>query len=411
MQTKGEVAAENREAASGLVPKLRFPGFGGKWQAKKLGGICDMQAGKFVPAAAIQEVRREDLYPCFGGNGLRGYTATYTNDGALPLIGRQGALCGNVTFATGKFHATEHAVVANPKPGIRVEWLYYALDLLKLNRFATGQAQPGLSVEVLNQVDCSKPLGEEEQRQIGDCLSSLDAFIHEEIRKLDALKAHKQGLMQQLFPAEGQCLPRLRFPGFEGGWRPGRLGEMAEFKKGKGIAKADISTNGAMPCIRYGELYTTYGEVITRVVSKTSVPTHELFVGKANDVLIPSSGETKEDIATAACVLNDGVAYGGDLIVIRTRLYGVFLSYFLNGMLRKSIARVAQGNSVVHLYPNQLAKIDLFVPCPEEQKRIASCLSSLDNLIAVQSRKIDALKEHKKGLMHGLFPVIEAHTP
>jgi type I restriction enzyme S subunit len=160
-----------------------------------------MQAGKFVTAAEIKDQNAGDMFPCYGGNGLRGFTATFTHNGVYPLIGRQGALCGNVKLASGQFHATEHAVVATPRKGVEVVWLYYVLDLLNLNRFATGQAQPGLSVDVLEKVAVAIPNDEREQQRIATCLSSLDALITAETQKHEALKTHKRGLMQQLFPS------------------------------------------------------------------------------------------------------------------------------------------------------------------------------------------------------------------
>ena len=187
-------------------PRRRFQEFEGpeKWQEAKLQAACNLQAGKFVAASEIQERSAGGLFPCFGGNGLRGYTTSFTHSGKYPLIGRQGALCGNVRFANGKFHATEHAVVASPKKGVSVDWLFYLLDHLDLNQFATGQAQPGLSVDVLNNVMTSIPQDEAEQQRIADCLTSLDDLIAAEIRKLDTLKTHKKGLMQQLFPSVGE---------------------------------------------------------------------------------------------------------------------------------------------------------------------------------------------------------------
>jgi type I restriction enzyme S subunit len=184
-------------------PRLRFPEFqnAGEWEPKTLVDACRMQAGKFVAAADIKEQNAGELFPCYGGNGLRGYTATRTHDGVFPLIGRQGALCGNIKLATGRFHATEHAVVATPNRGVEVVWLYYVLDLLNLNRFATGQAQPGLSVDVLEKVSVTIPNDEREQQRIATCLSSLDALITAETQKLESLKTHKKGLMQQLFPS------------------------------------------------------------------------------------------------------------------------------------------------------------------------------------------------------------------
>lgn len=199
-------------------------------------------------------------------------------------------------------------------------------------------------------------------------------------------------------------VPRLRFPQFSETWRADRVGKIADIFKGKGIAKSDISNDGIHPCIRYGELYTVYGELISEVVSRTSLPATDLFFGESNDVIIPSSGETKEDIATAACVIPGRIAFGGDLNVLRTKEIGTFLSYYLNGPLRKGIARVAQGNSVVHLYPHQIEKLPIAVPARNEQRKIADCLSSLDDLITVETQNLDALKIHKKGLMQQLFP-------
>ena len=201
-------------------------------------------------------------------------------------------------------------------------------------------------------------------------------------------------------------VPNMRFPEFRDGpkWPQQALGGIAVILKGKGISKADLDPNGTQACIRYGELYTRYGETITVVVSRTKVPASELFLSKADDVIIPSSGETKIDIAKASCVLEGGIALGGDLNIIRSKLNGTFLSYYLNGPKRRDIAKVAQGDTVVHLYPHQLEALHIAVPSPAEQQKIAECLSSVDELIAAQARKVDALKTHKKGLMQQLFP-------
>ncbi|WPJ95237.1 restriction endonuclease subunit S [Coraliomargarita algicola] len=182
------------------TPKLRFPPFAGEWTATTLVKACQMKAGKFVRAAEINNSPKDALYPCYGGNGLRGYTKTYTHDGKYSLIGRQGALCGNVQLTSGRFHATEHAVVANPTKEVCSDWLFYALSFLNLNQFATGQAQPGLSVEVLERVSIAIPTNTKEQQKIADCLSDLDALIAAQTKQIAALKAHKQGLMQQLYP-------------------------------------------------------------------------------------------------------------------------------------------------------------------------------------------------------------------
>ena len=184
------------------TPAFRFPEFQnkGEWEESTLGDICDMQAGKFVSASEICDVKKDTMYPCYGGNGLRGDTHSFTHFGIYPLIGRQGAQCGNITYAEGKFHATEHAVVVTLKKDIDIRWLYYQLIKLDLNQYATGQAQPGLSVDVIKKVTIRIPKNKNEQQLIACSLFSVDELISTETAKLDQLKAHKKGLMQQLFP-------------------------------------------------------------------------------------------------------------------------------------------------------------------------------------------------------------------
>ena len=118
------------------VPELRFAEFkeSGEWEEKTLKDVCQMKAGKFVSASEINAIKDDDLFPCYGGNGLRGYTTSFTHDGSYSLIGRQGALCGNVLLVNERFHATEHAVVVTPEEKIDTCWLYYMLVKLNLNQ-------------------------------------------------------------------------------------------------------------------------------------------------------------------------------------------------------------------------------------------------------------------------------------
>jgi len=201
-------------------------------------------------------------------------------------------------------------------------------------------------------------------------------------------------------------IPKLRFPEFvnSGEWEEKRLGEIASFFKGRNISKADISHEAITPCIRYGELYTQYQEIIKEIVSKTNLPMSQLVFSQKNDVLIPSSGETKIDIATASCVMLDNIALGGDINIIRSNQDGIFMSYYLNGSKKMDIAKIAQGDTVVHLYSSQLQQLNISFPSLQEQQKIADCLSSVDSLISAQSQKVELLKEHKKGLMQQLFP-------
>ncbi|WP_277016699.1 restriction endonuclease subunit S [Prevotella corporis] len=199
-------------------------------------------------------------------------------------------------------------------------------------------------------------------------------------------------------------VPNLRFPEFEGEWEECRLGEIGKLYKGVGISKDQLSDNGE-PCILYGELYTKYkSEVINEVISKTNISDNKLVRSNANDVIIPCSGETAEDIATARCVLNDNVLLGGDLNIIRLHKdNGLFMSYQLNGKRKYDIARVTQGVSVVHLYGEHLKGIKTYCPNLDEQNKIATFLSLLDERIATQNKIIDKLESLIKGICNNYF--------
>ena len=142
----------------------------------KLGDTCVLKAGKAISATDIsQNVNDDYIYPCYGGNGLRGYVKNYNQDGKHPLIGRQGALCGNVCYACNKFYATEHAVVVSPSDLYNEKFLYYLLDFAKLEQYKTAGAQPGLSVARLEKIILPVPPLEQQQRivDILDCFDTL----------------------------------------------------------------------------------------------------------------------------------------------------------------------------------------------------------------------------------------------
>ena len=194
-------------------------------------------------------------------------------------------------------------------------------------------------------------------------------------------------------------VPPLRFPAFTEEWKAEQLDNIATLSKGIGISKEQLSEDGE-PCILYGELYTKYkSEIIKQVESKTDINGSKLKRSKANDVIIPCSGETAVDIATARCVPFDNILFGGDLNVISLHQYdGAFMSYQLNGKRKYDIARVAQGVSIVHLYGEHLKAIKTYNPTLPEQQKIAKLLSLLDDRIDTQNKIIEKLQSLIKGL-------------
>ncbi|MBV3628540.1 restriction endonuclease subunit S [Bacteroides uniformis] len=200
----------------------------------------------------------------------------------------------------------------------------------------------------------------------------------------------------------------MRFPEFTEEWKAEQLDNIATLSKGIGISKEQLSEDGE-PCILYGELYTKYkSEIIKQVESKTDINGSKLKRSKANDVIIPCSGETAVDIATARCVPFDNILFGGDLNVISLHQYdGAFMSYQLNGKRKYDIARVAQGVSIVHLYGEHLKAIKTYNPTLPEQQKIAKLLSLLDDRIDTQNKIIEDLKKLKSAIRKKMFSLLK----
>lgn len=202
-------------------------------------------------------------------------------------------------------------------------------------------------------------------------------------------------------------VPTLRFPNYNGEWQKTVMGKVCSFRKGYGIAKDDLSRGGT-PCILYGELYTTYKTAIAKTIkSKTSIQSKSLVYSQKDDVIIPCSGETAEDIATSICVPYDGVLLGGDLTIVHSDLDGAFLSNQINSVRKFDIARIAQGKSIVHLQADELKKIFIFYPSIQEQRKISAFIDKIDERIEIQNKIISKYETLIKGLCDMIFPSIE----
>ncbi|MCF6260331.1 MAG: restriction endonuclease subunit S [Gammaproteobacteria bacterium] len=203
-------------------------------------------------------------------------------------------------------------------------------------------------------------------------------------------------------------VPALRFPEFrgKGEWVEKTLGDVATFSKGKGLPKSAITPEGKNLCIHYGELFTKYQEVIDKVKNRTHLKDN-VFMSSINDVLMPTSDVTPSGLAKACCINLKNVILGGDILIIRTNaqeISGEYLARYIRHLEQK-VLQLVTGSTVYHLYATSINKLNFFLPPKkEEQQKIADCLSSLDELITLQTQKRDALKAHKKGLMQQLFP-------
>lgn len=167
-------------------------------QTLPLGKVCNLKAGVTTSSDEIHSQSEEYSVPCYGGNGIRGFVKKATQNGTYPIIGRQGALCGNVQLATGEFHATEHAVLVSPLIEVNVFWIYHLLKFMDLYRYHTGAAQPGLAVKVLNSVQV--PIADINQQNefamVSECINKSKLTIQQSLDKIETLK---QALMQEYF--------------------------------------------------------------------------------------------------------------------------------------------------------------------------------------------------------------------
>lgn len=193
----------------------------------------------------------------------------------------------------------------------------------------------------------------------------------------------------------------MRFSGFTDEWNEVTLNDVATFSKGKGISKNDISNYG-IECVRYGELYTKYNEMIYNIESKTDLNKNELKLSEKNDILMPCSGETAIDLATASCIQKDQVAIGGDITVIKTNQYAPFITYYLN-QKKTEIAKYAQGVSIVHLYPKDFKVMNIRIPSINEQKMIIGLLEEITKKEQLLESKYQQYQEYKKYLMQQIF--------
>ena len=272
--------------------------------------------------------------------------------------------------------------------------IYFGYSLLRhINYKPMGHARHWISV--LQSYMTSIP-SLSEQQKISDFLRLIDQRIAYQTKYIETLKKYKRGAVKKLLSPKSCPLKNAR-------WTTAKIGELGSFVKGAPLSKADISENGT-PFILYGELYTTYNEVVTSVKRRTQAQVDEIFLSRVGDVVIPTSGETPEEISTASCVMLPGVILAGDLNIFRSdKVDGRIMSYLLNHIVNAKVARIAQGKSVVHIQASELGKLTLSYPDENTQKTLIDFFSKLDNKIMKEENTLDFLTDLKEGLLQQIF--------
>ena len=277
---------------------------------------------------------------------------------------------------------------------------------ISIARVAQGNPIVHVKASDLSGISAHVPTSQAEQRKITEFLDAIDDIIAKQQAEIATWEQYKKGVVQKLFSQE------VRFKADDGSdfpdWESITLGELGTFQKGAPLSKEDISYSGT-PFILYGELFSTYNEVANYITNHTEKIAELKYYSKIGDVLIPTSNCVPghpERLASATCVMQDGVILAGDLLIYRpiNGFDGRILSYIINYQIKHSIARVAQGNPIVHVKPSDLSGISANVPTsPEEQRKIVECLDAIDDVIALAKAELEKWRELKKGLLQELF--------
>lgn len=388
-----------------VIPTLRFPEFQDTvgWKEYKLKSLCEIGNGK-----DYKHLGRGNI-PVYGSGGYMTSVDDFLYDGESVCIGRKGTIDKPI-FLTGKFWTVDTLFYTHSFHNCLPKFLYLIFQKINWYKYNEAGGVPSLSKTTIGEINVFVPVGEKgelkEQQKIVDCIFSLDELIEATAQKVEVLKEHKKGLMQQLFPAEGKNVPDLRFPEFQEKkeWKEKQLGNIGEIITGNTPSTKDITNYGG------NKLFVSPADISSnRYVSDTKIKLTDkgFTVGRyipANSVLFVCIGSTIGKVAQNKfeCITNQQI----NSIVP----YEEYLSDFIYSVLEHKASQIAMlaGQQAVPIINKTLfSSISILVPPQkEEQEKMANCLSSLDELIEVTSRKVEILKEHKKGLMQQLFPKI-----
>ena len=391
------------------VPKLRFPGFTGEWEQRKLCEVAEITMGQ-SPSSKNYTDNPEDFILVQGNADLK-------NGAVVPRLwtkevtktAEANSIILTVRAPVGEVAISGYDVVlGRGVAGIKGnDFLYYVLLCLKefhyWEKLSSGSTFDSINSNDIKEILINMP-DEKEQEVITSQLKNIDNLIILHLHKLENLKLKKKALLQKLFPKNGMQFPELRFPGFTDAWEQRKLGEIATFSKGNGYSKSDLVSDGR-PIILYGRLYTNYETTIKKVDTFVELKDKSV-ISQGGEVIVPASGETAEDISRASVVENTGIIIGGDLNVIKAKdlLNPTFLALTIsNGEQQKELSKRAQGKSVVHLHNSDLQEVNLIFPMLKEQKEISSFFEKLDDIITLHQRKLEHLQLQKKALLQQMF--------
>ena len=426
MRNKMIITAKEEQARPALVPKLRFPEFRDTegWTLEAGDSLFDQINDRNPePGLHVLAITQEhgaiprhmiDYHVSVTEKSIESYKVVRVGDFIISLRSFQGGI------EYSRYHGicSPAYVILRRRVKGSDEYFRHYLKTDRFIRILTKNLEglrdgKMISYKQFSELQLPTPTPDE-QKKIAECLSSLDELLAAQARKVDALKTNKKGLMQQLFPREGETQPRLRFPEFQnaGEWEETSLGDYFNpIRNGfVGTATPYYTTSDGVRYlqgrnIKQGRIDADNLIYITIEFHNRQRKSHL----KAGDILLVQSGHVGE----CAVVGPDFAGTNCHALVILTPKRKLnsefFVHYFYSAIGEHAIFHITTGNTIKHILASELKTLPVLVPKFAEQQRIATCLNNLDALITAETQKLAALKSHKKGLMQQLFPSAEAY--
>ncbi|MET1983029.1 restriction endonuclease subunit S [Enterococcus faecium] len=362
-------------------PEIRFPGFTEAWEQRKLGEVVEsVGTGRSTFTNGIVQTS-ETPYAVLGSTSVISYDSMFDHSGDFILTARVGANAGNLYKYFGEVKISDNTVYIQAN---NLDFIYYLLTKYDLKRLSFGTGQPLVKASEVKNLKLNFPQKNEEQQKIGSFFKQLDDTIALHQRKLDLLKETKKGFLQKMFPKNGAKVPEIRFPGFTGDWEEKKFKEVINSGI-KGKAKAEMSGTKSL----YLDTNYLNGGVVTYVDSPRDVENDDVLIlwdgSQAGTVYYGFSG-----------------ALGSTLKAYRAKESGAFLYQQLKRNQQIIYDRYRTPN-IPHVVKTFTDEFMVSMPSSEEQQKIGAFFKQLDDTIALHQRKLDLLKETKKGFLQKMF--------
>lgn len=423
------------------IPRLRFPGFSGEWISKNLGEVTtytkgfafksDDYTGEGIRIIRVSDLDKDSIK--IGNNKVFisiGKKALYTNyvlnksDIIITTVGskpelRESAVGRGIYVDSDNYGLlNQNMLKLNNSFDINNRFIFSYINTDEYISYITSIQRGNANQSNIAVTDLFKYrifiTSHDEQGKIAECLSSVDELITAQTDKIAALKDHKKGLMQKLFPQDGAAIPRCRFHEFLNSppWQEDEFANVINHSSGTSLEEY-VSPSGQYKFISIGN-YTTDGKYFDngqRIIANSKTLSKLL---NANDLVMVLNDKTaKGDIIGATILIDKENSYiynqRSERIICNREVRARFLWIYLNSTgFRDKVYQISQGGTQIYVnFPN-VKKLGITYPISyTEQEKVAECLTSLDELISLYTKKLSALKEHKKGLMQQLFPAVE----